>query len=83
MLDLHRQHGFDPKPGQAHEKIPLTLADSGLGSDFNLFYSLRASMVLALTSFILLSFLALDTREEKLRSPNVRGVGQRKGTCLF
>lgn len=70
------------------EKIPLTLADSGVASDFressaSLLYSLDFSMVLALTSLILLSFLALDTEEERLQSPNVREIGQGKGTCLF
>lgn len=68
--------------------MPLTLADSGLGADFRVsFASLLCvpdpSVVLALTSFILLSFLALDTREEKLQSLNVREIGQGKGTCLF
>lgn len=85
MLDLGRQRGFDPKPVQVHENIPLTSADSGLRSDFraSLLCSLDPSVGLALTSFILLSVLALDTREEKLQSRNVREVGQGKGTCLF
>lgn len=46
MLDWHRQHGFDPELVQSHEKIPLTLADSGLGSDFNLLHLFSAACTL-------------------------------------
>lgn len=49
-----------------------------LGCDFRefstaLLYSLDLSVVLASVSFILQTFFALDMREEKLRSPNIRG----------